>query len=112
MIFFLECKMTLQSDSTQNQETTCLNCLSYGIFDNNNNKLLTPCINCANDNNWIWNGKKCYGACNKIEINNEDLSINTYKIFYKERKYSVEYCLNIIPEECHKKFLELVDLNY
>jgi len=98
--------MTPQSDSKQNQETTCLNCLTYGIFDNN--KLLTPCINCAADNDFHWNGKKCYGASNKIEINDEDFAINVYYIFYVSRGFTVQDCLKKIPEECHKKFLELL----
>lgn len=102
--------MTSQCDLTQKQETTCLNCLAHGIFDNNN-KLLTPCLNCAMDNNWIWNGKKCYGASEKIEFNDYDIVINAYYIFYVSRGFKVKDCLKKIPEECHQKFLEIVNFN-
>lgn len=88
----------------------CLNCLDGGIFDNNN-KLLIPCTNCAADNNWYWNGIRCYGSQGKEEFNAQDITTNAYILFYKCRNLPIENCLKNIPEECHELFLELVDLN-
>ena len=38
----------------------CLNCQEYGQVDNN--EVIIPCSECARQNGYDWNGKKCYGA--------------------------------------------------
>ena len=38
----------------------CGYCVAFGIVENN--VVTLPCINCAYDNEWMWNDKKCYGA--------------------------------------------------
>jgi hypothetical protein len=95
--------------SNQNS-INCLNCKSHAIYDNNN-KLLIPCTNCAAENDWYWNGQRCYGCQDREELNDRDITVNAYLLFYKSRGLPIDTCLNNIPEECHELFLELVNCN-
>ena len=46
--------------------TKCYNCKEYGILDENN-RIITPCVNCAEaeflgGGKWKWYGRTCYGS--------------------------------------------------
>ena len=52
----------------------CPNCQAYGQVENN--IVIMPCANCARENGYDWNGRKCYGASgtsNHQESTLEDL---------------------------------------
>tara|TARA_Y100000389_G_C17184838_1_gene375850 strand:+ start:27 stop:401 length:375 start_codon:yes stop_codon:yes gene_type:complete len=46
---------------SEQQTISCSNCYHYGVYDIFGN-LSIPCTNCAEDNSWTWDGKKCYGS--------------------------------------------------
>ena len=72
-----------KSSKEDDCETTCPNCISYGVFENN--KLKVPCLNCANDNNFMWQGKICYGSLGDGEIDTEEFANNIYFLRYQHR---------------------------
>jgi hypothetical protein len=43
----------------------CQNCKGYGIVENG--VVILPCSNCACDNGYEWNGRRCYGVCGIID---------------------------------------------
>ena len=50
--------MESQSESISDM---CKNCESYGIVENG--VVTLPCSNCAANNGYEWNGRRCYGVC-------------------------------------------------
>lgn len=113
-----------------NSMDMCSNCKAYGKIEYG--IVVLPCTNCAKENNWTWNGKKCYGSLGDGEVNEIDLIVNAYHLFYKCRFYKIldkieksnnsDYsfmsddekvinyvCDNYIPKECINSFLDLVN---
>ena len=97
----------------------CINCLEYGKVVEG--KIILPCQNCAMDNNWMWNKKRCYGVSvyvgNKEEACIDELIQNLYfnirereviKETAKINNISLdEYCKTMIPEEAKVYYDEL-----
>ena len=87
----------------------CGNCCYTGKLKEEN--IIMPCINCAEENNWMFKGKPCLGGfpgadsegnmINDIEITPEDLSALTYnqKYFKKDGTYATneEKILHLPP---------------
>jgi len=44
----------------------CLNCMGYGIVENG--VVILPCANCACNNGYEWNGRRCYGVCGIVSL--------------------------------------------
>ena len=51
--------------SMNNEQNMCRNCWSHGIVENG--VIIVPCANCACDNGYEWNGRRCYGVCGIID---------------------------------------------
>ena len=97
----------------------CDNCLAYGRVVEG--KIVLPCQNCALENNWMWNGKRCYGVSvfvgNNEEATIEELVQNQYfeireregiKEIAKKNNISLdEYCKTMIPKESRVYYDEL-----
>lgn len=97
----------------------CVNCLTYGKVVEG--KIILPCQNCAMENNWIWNGKRCYGSSIIVgeegEASIDELVQNLYfnirqreavKEIAKTNNISLdEYCKTMIPEEAKVYYDEL-----
>ena len=115
--------------SMNNEQNMCGNCRSHGIVEDGVIKV--PCMNCACDNGYEWNGKKCYGVggLNEkgVEASLDDL-IATFYILVRPRygggggsapscvpgtDQSVdEYILdNFIPDEGKDLYKKMVILN-
>lgn len=113
-----------------NSMEICKNCKTYGKIEYG--IVVLPCTNCATENNWTWNGKKCYGSQGDGELNEIDLINIVYNIFYISRFYKIldkieksnnsDYssmndnekvinyiCDNLIPKECIDSFCDLVN---
>jgi hypothetical protein len=100
-------------------EVTCLNCISYGVFENN--KLKVPCVNCANDNNFTWGGVRCYGSLGDGEIDTEEFANNMYFLRYLNRHQvfredamenkttCIDEMIKGIPQEAITIFINLVN---
>ena len=43
------------------QDRGCGNCKAHAIWDDDWQNILIPCANCAEDNNYMWNGVQCLG---------------------------------------------------
>lgn len=86
----------LQQPSKENEPVTCLNCRAYGIFEDFGKILTVPCTNCARDNNFTWNGNRCYGAQNAEELGAQAYALTVYEVQYLNR---------------HSKFMEIAKNN-
>ncbi len=51
-----------------NNQDMCGNCRSAGIIENGIIKV--PCMNCAFDNGYEWNGRRCYGISGLLDPDN------------------------------------------
>ena len=70
----------------------CGNCCYTGKLKEEN--VIMPCINCAEENNWMFKGKPCLGGypyadengnmLNDIEITPEDLAALTFNQKYRK----------------------------
>ena len=119
----------------------CENCIFYGIWDEDNKqvsnldnllpegivshqkrsgRLLTPCINCAESNNWQWTGQSCYGSDGDGHFTPEQLARHMYSICQRkhlqededlvsseDHYWSIPRCLERLPLECREHFLGL-----
>ena len=43
------------------QDSGCLNCKAYALWVDDSQNIIKPCANCAQLNNYIWNGVQCLG---------------------------------------------------
>ena len=108
-----------KSSKEDDCETTCPNCISYGVFENN--KLKVPCLNCANENNFMWQGKICYGSLGDGEIDTEEFANNMYFLRYLNRHQvfredamenkttCIDEMIKGIPQEAITIFINLVN---
>ena len=55
--------------SMNNEQNTCGNCRAHGIVEDGIIKV--PCMTCACDNGYEWNGRKCYGISGLVDPGNE-----------------------------------------
>lgn len=46
--------------TSSNENITCSNCKEYGVWDQD--RLQVPCGNCAGENQYMWNGRRCLGV--------------------------------------------------
>ena len=98
----------------------CVNCLAYGKIVEG--KVIIPCTNCARGNNWIWNGKRCYGLSMVAGNEDEEATImelvqNVYFMIRERKKVKEyvkinniqldDYCKEMLPEEAKEEYEEL-----
>ena len=55
--------------SMNNEQNMCGNCRNHGIVEDGVIKV--PCMNCACDNGYEWNGRRCYGISGMTDPGNE-----------------------------------------
>ena len=55
--------------SMNNNQDMCVNCQSVGVIEDG--VITVPCMNCACDNGYEWNGRRCYGIGGLIDQDNE-----------------------------------------
>ena len=56
----------MDPQSESNSEM-CENCYFHGKVENG--VVIIPCSNCAANNGYEWNGRRCYGACGIVDPN-------------------------------------------
>ena len=88
------------------------------------NNVKLPCFNCASDNNWLWNNKRCFG----YSENNKNLELTAIEItlFYfndirnrkaviedaNEKKISIDdWCLKYLPYESIEYYKILLEIH-
>ena len=54
--------------SVNNEQNMCVNCRSVGVIENGVIKI--PCMNCATEAGYEWNGRRCYGIGGMIDPDN------------------------------------------
>ena len=69
------------------QNKCCRNCKAYGVWDDDWQNIIIPCANCAEDNNYMWNGTQCLGisglsASEKREQTSEEFAFIIKEIIY------------------------------
>ena len=92
----------------------CENCETHGIVENG--VVTLPCANCASNNGYEWNGRRCYGVCG-IVLPGETVRESTLEELVAAHVYIVrprllefntpdlngrtidEYILDMIPDE-------------
>ena len=110
-----------KSSKEDDLETTCLNCIPYGVFENNQLKI--PCTNCASENNFMWHGNRCYGSQGEGEITVDHFANNLYFLRYQNRHHifcedakenngiCIDKMLEGIPHEAVLIFMNLFNNN-
>lgn len=109
--------------SMNNEQNMCRNCWKHGIVENG--VIIVPCANCACDNGYEWNGRRCYGICGIVDPDSpvgestlEEL-VATYVHIVRTRllEYNPpdlngrtidEYILDIIPDEGKDMYKEMI----
>ena len=103
--------MESQTDSISDM---CRNCVGNGIVENG--IVILPCSNCAANNGYEWNGRRCYGVCGIVpsygsvrESTLEELvSAHVYIVRPRFLEFNPpdlngrtidEYILDMIPDE-------------
>ena len=65
----------------------CGNCYIYGIVKNG--VVILPCSNCAANNGYEWNGRRCYGVCGIVDSNRGYIRESTLEELVKAHVYIV-----------------------
>ena len=65
----------------------CANCYGHGIVENG--VVILPCSNCACDNGYEWNGRRCYGVCGIVDPNRGYIRESTLEELVKANVYIV-----------------------
>lgn len=101
----------------------CKNCESYGIVENG--IVILPCGNCAANNGYKWNGRKCYGVCGIVSLYGsvrestleELVSTHVYIVRPRLLEFNPhdlngrtidEYILDMIPDEGKNIYKEMI----
>jgi hypothetical protein len=105
---------------------SCANCYHYGVYDLFGD-LSVPCINCAEDNGWTWNGKKCYGSMGHGAENSvQCIVITKYNLvrprliksvpatypnqgIYDTEQEADEHIMKSLPEEAREPYAKYVE---
>ena len=59
------------NNEQNNGQNICGNCWANGIVEDGVIKV--PCMNCACDNGYQWNGRRCYGVSGLVDPDNEGI---------------------------------------
>ncbi len=111
------------NNEQNNEQNMCGNCWTHGIVENDVVKI--PCMNCACDNGYQWNGRRCYGISG-LEPGNErrestlEILVTTFVIIVRPRYIDYippdingrtidEYILDkFIPDEGKDMYKEMI----
>ena len=87
--------MSTNNDTVKQYGYACMNCRTYGQWNEDGTVILCPCSNCArlgdptkpidsfdNEWNWKWNGKECWGSQEQCPLSSNDM----YWIAYSRMK--------------------------
>ena len=81
----------------------CSNCDAYGkVVDG---VVVLPCINCARDSDYVWNGVRCLGTQGDKELTPNELA-DIY--FQSQKSISHEDRINLLPEESKEYYNHLL----
>jgi hypothetical protein len=102
----------------------CENCETHGIVENG--VVTLPCANCAANNGYEWNGRRCYGVCGIVDPNRGYIRESTLEELVSAHAYIVrprlleynppdlngrtidEYILDMIPDEGKNIYKEMI----